>query len=177
MRAQFDRLAGVWESRRGPEALAPLVAALERVPAARAALDLGTGTGKAARLLAQRYPEASVVGVDIASAMIEQARALLPAELEGRVRFEVADASALPYPDGSFDVAVLLNAIPFFPELARVTAPGGSVVFAFYSGPATPIYVPPETLRERLAPLGFGGFEEFAVGEGTAFLARKGEAG
>jgi SAM-dependent methyltransferase len=173
LRFQFDRIAGTWEGRRGPEALAPLHAALEQVETARMALDLGTGTGKAARVLAERYPEATVIGVDIAPGMVEQAKALLPPELRSRVRFEVADAASLPYADGSFDVVVLLNMIPFFPELARVTAPGGSVIFAFYSGSSTPIYVPPQTLRDRLGLHGFVGFGELAAGEGTAFLARK----
>lgn len=173
LRWLFDTIAPAWEQRRGPEALAPLHAALERVEPASSALDLGCGTGKAARVLAARYPAAEVVGVDLSPAMIEQARALLPAELAGRVRFEVADAAKLPFPDAFFDLVVLLNMIPFFPELARVTAPDGAVVLAFYSGPATPIYVSPETLRRRLAPLGFDRFEELSAGEGTAFLARK----
>ncbi len=173
MRAQFDRLAGVWDDRRGPEALLPLVAALERVPTARRALDVGTGTGKGARLLADRYPAISVVGVDLSPRMIAEARRLLPPGMAGRVRFELADASALAFPDDEFDLVILLNMIPFFPELARVTAGGGALVLAFSSGASTPIYVPPHTLRERLAPLGFGEFEEFAAGGGTAFLARK----
>jgi SAM-dependent methyltransferase len=173
LRSQFDRLAGEWEGRRGREALAPLESALDRVPSAARALDLGTGTGKAARAVASRYPEATVVGVDIAPAMVAEAARLLPAELAGRVRFEVADASALPYADASFDLVVLMNMIPFFAELGRVTAPGGVVVFAFFSGPQTPIYVSPETLRARLGSAGFGSFEELAAGEGTAFLARR----
>lgn len=177
LRRLFDKLAPVWEGRRGPEALAPLNAALERVESVSTALDLGCGTGKAARVLAARYPEADVVGVDIAPAMIEEARALLPAELAARVRFQVADASDLPFDDASFDVVVLLNMIPFFPELARVARPGGAVVLAFYSGPATPIYVAPRTVRERLEPLGFDRFEELSTGEGTAFLARKRDSG
>lgn len=178
LRAEFDRLAPVWEGVRGPEALAPLGAALDRLDRPPGlVLDLGTGTGKAARLVAERFPEAEVVGVDLAPAMIEQARELLPAELAGRVRFEVADASALRFEDSAFDLVVLLNMIPFFPELARVTAPEGSLVFAWYSGPATPIWAPPETLRAGLAPLGFERFEELEVGTGTALLARRGKPG
>lgn len=174
LRAQFGRLAPVWEGVQGPQALAPLAAALERVePASRRILDLGTGTGKAARLVAERFPGAEVVGADLAPAMVEQARRLLPPALAGRVRFEVADASALPWEDGAFDLVVLLNMIPFFSELARVTAPGGYVVIAHARGPSTPIWTPPETLRERLSPLGFGDFELVAAGEGTALLARK----
>jgi SAM-dependent methyltransferase len=173
LRAQFDRLASSWEGRLGPEALAPLAVALERAEAPARALDIGTGTGKAARLVAERFPDAEVVGVDLAPAMVATARRLLPGELSGRVRFEVADASRLPFPDGSFDLVVLLNMIPFFDEIARVTATGGTFAASFSFGAATPIYVPPETLRARLAPLGFGEFEEIAVGGGMAFLARK----
>ena len=172
LRAQFDRLAPVWERRVGPEGLASLAAALERVEGPpRRVLDLGTGTGKAARAVAARFPEAKIDAVDLSPAMIEEARRLLPPELASRVRFEVADASALPFPDGTFDLAVLLNMIPFFGELARVVAPGGLVIFSFSFGPGTPIYVPPETLRARLAPLGFGRFEELAAGAGTVLLA------
>jgi hypothetical protein len=57
--------------------------------------------------------------------------------------------------------------------VARITAPGGAVVLAFSSGAATPIYVAPETVRGHLGPLGFGEFEEVAVGDGTSFVARK----
>jgi ubiquinone/menaquinone biosynthesis C-methylase UbiE len=178
LRAEFERLAPRWDEVIGPERLAPLAAALDRLqPEPGEVLDLGTGTGKAARLAAERFPEADVVGVDLAPAMIEQARALLPAELAGRVRFDVADASKLPFQDGAFDLVVLLNMIPFFEELARVTAPGGTAVFVAVSGSSTPIWTPPETLRARLEPLGFADFEELEEGAGTAFLARRAEPG
>jgi len=174
LRRQFDRLAPGWEARLGPEALIPLDAALDRLTEPpRRVLDLGTGTGKAARVVAKRFPQAEVVGVDLSPAMIEEARRVLPAELSGRVRFEVADASRLPFEDGAFDLVVLLNMIPFFEELARVTAPGSRVVVASSFGPLTPIYVPPDTLRKRLAPLGFADFEELTAGEGIALLATR----
>ena len=124
-------------------------------------------------MLARRYPEAEVVGVDLAPAMLAEARKLTPPELAGGVRFEEADAEHLAYPDASFDLVSLANMIPFFPELARVTAPGGAVVFSFSGGAETPIYVPPELLRKELSKLGFAEFADFAVGRGTAFLARK----
>jgi SAM-dependent methyltransferase len=178
LRAQFDRLAPVWDERRGPEALAPLAAALDRLerPPERA-LDLGTGTGKAARFVAGRFPACEVVGADLSPAMVAEARRLLPAELSGRVRFEVADASALPYPDGAFDLVLLVNMIPFFPELERVVSPGGTLIVASFSGPETPIYTPPETLRARLAARGFECFEELRAGSGDAVLARRRKGG
>ncbi len=176
LRANFDALASQWHEIAGPEALAPLAEALGRLEAPpRRILDLGTGTGKGAQLAAERYPEAEVLGVDLSSGMIEEAGRRLPPELSGRVRFEVADASALPLGDGAFDLVVLLNMIPFFSELARVTAPGATVVVVHMSGDSTPIWTPAETLREKLEPLGFDRFEELAVGNGTAFLARKGK--
>jgi SAM-dependent methyltransferase len=176
LRSQFEHLAPVWDKRRGPETLIPLGAALDRLDEApQRILDLGTGTGAAARVIARRFPDAEVVGVDLAPKMVEEARARLPADLAGRVRFEVGDASTLEFEPGAFELVVLLNMIPFFEELARVTAPGGTVIFAFSSGPDTPIYVPTERLRERLEPLGFEGFEEAAAGPGTAVMARRAE--
>jgi malonyl-CoA O-methyltransferase len=172
VRAQFERLAPSWEQRRGPESLISLGAALDRLELQpRRILDVGTGTGVAARVLARRFSEAEVVGVDLAPAMVEEARRLVPEDLVGRIVFETADATALPFADDAFDLVVLLNAIPFFEELARVTAPGGAIVFAFSSGSATPIYVSTETLRSRLEPLGLDRFEELSAGGGTAVVA------
>ncbi len=108
--------------------------------------------------------------------MVEQARRKIPPGLAGRVRFEVADASRLPYEDGAFDLVGLSNMIPFFDELARVTAPGGTVVIAFSSGADTPIYVPSERLRAELSRRGFSEFADFEAGNGTALLARKAKA-
>jgi ubiquinone/menaquinone biosynthesis C-methylase UbiE len=173
-RRQFDRIAPVWDEMRSAEAFAPLDAALDSLDTVPSrVLDLGTGTGRAAFLLARRYPEAVVVGVDLAPAMLAEARKLTPPELAGRVRFEKADAEHLAYPDASFDLVSLANMIPFFPELARITAPGGGVVFSFSGGAETPIYVPPELLRKELSKLGFAEFADFAVGRGTALVARK----
>ena len=115
-------------------------------------------------MLARRYPAAEVVGVDLAPAMLAEARKLTPPELASRVRFEEADAEHLPYPDTSFDLVSLANMIPFFPELERVTAPDGAVVFSFSGGADTPIYVPSEVLRTELAKRGFTEFADFAAG-------------
>jgi SAM-dependent methyltransferase len=177
LRRQFDTLAPGWDNRIGPEGLIPLGAALDALPdPPRRVLDLGTGTGRAARVVAKRFPAAELVGLDLSPEMIEKANELLPSELAGRVRFQVGDASALAHEDESFDLVVLMNMIPFFEELARVTAPAGHAVFAFSFGADTPIYVPPETLRARLERLGFEDFRELAAGHGNALLATKKKA-
>ena len=173
-RRQFDRMAPVWDGMRSDDSFAPLQAALDSLDTSpERVLDLGTGTGRAAFLLARRYPDAEVVGVDLAPAMLAEARKLTPPELASRVRFEQADAERLPYPDASFDVVSLANMIPFFPELERVTAARGAVVFSFSGGAETPIYVPSEVLRSELSERGFTEFADFAAGNGTAFVARK----
>jgi ubiquinone/menaquinone biosynthesis C-methylase UbiE len=173
LRSMFDGLAPTWETRIGPHHLWALDRALEGVPPPGRVLDLGTGTGVVAIALAERYPGAEIVGIDISSGMIEEARRKLPAELAGRVRFEVGDASALDCSDGDFDVVVLSNMIPFFDELARVVAPGGFLVLSFSRGAETPIYVAPERLREELGRRGFAEFAEFSAEPATALRAKR----
>ena len=178
LRRQFDRLAPRWDEIRTPDHLAAFERALERVePQPRRALDLGTGTGDGAFAVARRFPEAEVVGIDLAGSMIAAARRKTEPEFADRVRFEVGDAAALPFEDGAFQLVTLANMIPFFDELARVVAPGGYVVFGFSGGSGTPIYVDSARLRAELGRRGFTHFAEVEAGRGTAFLARKGEAG
>jgi SAM-dependent methyltransferase len=127
----------------------------------------------AAFLAARRFPEAEVVGADVAEAMLAEARADTPPELAERVRFEAGDAAELPFDSGSFDLVILANMIPFFDELDRVLADDGHLVFSFSGGPDTPIWVPPERLRRELGARGFAEFADFEGGGGTALLARK----
>jgi len=173
-RRQFERLAPVWDDRRSADAFAPVERALDALPSPpRRALDLGTGTGQVAQIVARRFPTVEVEGLDIAAKMIDEARRKVPPELAPRVRFEVADASRLPHEDGAFDLVTLGNMIPFFDELARIVAPGGHVLLSFSAGPETPIWVPPERLKRELAARGFTDFADFAAGRGTALLGRK----
>jgi ubiquinone/menaquinone biosynthesis C-methylase UbiE len=174
MRRQFDALAPVWESMRMEDSLAPYEAGLQALdsPPARA-LDLGTGTGAGAFAIARRFPEAEVVGADVSTGMLAEAERQLPEDLRARVTFQRADASGLPFADGSFQLVAHANMIPFFDEVARVLAPGGHALFAFSSGATTPIYVPMEKLRAELEPRGFTDFAEFNAGRGNALLARK----
>jgi ubiquinone/menaquinone biosynthesis C-methylase UbiE len=165
----FDRVAPQWDSMRGPDSLAPFEAALEAVDApVTDVLDVGTGTGSGAAIVVRRFPDARVVGVDLSEEMLERARVNVAG-----AEFRRADASSLPFPDGSFDLVAHANMIPFFDEVARVLRPGGTALFAFSIGDQTPIYVTPERLRAELAQRGFTDFADFTAGRGTALTARK----
>jgi SAM-dependent methyltransferase len=168
IRRQFDRLAPVWDQMRMEDTFAAYEAALERIDGAVGrALDVGTGTGAGARLLKQRFSDAEVVGVDLATAMLDEARRLVP-----EVSFVEGDAARLPFGDDSFDLVAHQNMIPFVNQVDRVLKPAGWVLFAFSAGPETPIWVEPPRLRRELERRGFTDFAEIAAGRGIAVVAR-----
>ncbi|MFW6092091.1 MAG: SAM-dependent methyltransferase, partial [Actinomycetota bacterium] len=102
----------------------------------RRVLDLGCGVGAAAVYLAQRRP-VEVVGVSISRTQIRLAErfAARSGPLQGRVRFAVADFTALPESLAGFDLAFAIEsfvhadpASAFFRQAACALRPGGSLV-------------------------------------------------
>ena len=100
----------------------------------RRILDLGAGTGVFTSVLGKRYRKADVIALDIATAMLQQARA------RGgwwyRPRCVCGDAEALPFADASFEFIfsnLMLQWCTNLPaallELRRVLAPGGLLMF------------------------------------------------
>ncbi len=94
-------------------------------------LDAGCGTGEAASRLAELFPRARVLGVDIIDAHLELARTRY-AHLASRLTFEHQSIFELQVADHSFDLTVcrhVIHAIPYpdrvIAELARVTRRGG----------------------------------------------------
>jgi ubiquinone/menaquinone biosynthesis C-methylase UbiE len=151
VRSFFERSAPGWDQRTGagsPQHLAPLAAGALHVPTApERVLDVGTGTGEGALLLAREFPHASVRGIDISEEMVRSAQHKIGLDPEGRVAFRVADAAALPYQDDSFDLVAQLNMPPFFGEIARVLRPQGHVIVAASWGASTPFYTPAAVLE------------------------------
>jgi len=97
-------------------------------------LDVACGTGNLAVIAARQGCEVS--GIDIASNLLEQAR-VRAAKAGLNIDFKEADAEALPYPYGRFDLAVSMFGVMFTPqpdvavaELRRVTRPGGQIALA-----------------------------------------------
>jgi SAM-dependent methyltransferase len=97
-------------------------------------LDVACGTGNLA--LPAARAGAVVTGVDIATNLLEQARARAAAE-GLPAKFVEGDAEKLPYPDASFDAVISMFGVMFAPrpelaaaELLRVCRPGGRIALA-----------------------------------------------
>jgi ubiquinone/menaquinone biosynthesis C-methylase UbiE len=177
MRRFFERAAPGWDQRTGAgsvDHLAPLAAALLHVkPAPERALEVGTGTGEGALLLAREFPQARVRGVDLSEEMVRTAKHKVGLDPEGRIAFRVADAADLPYEDESFDLITHLNMPPFVAEVERVLRPGGQVVVASSWGSATPFYTPTAALDWAFAKRGIESGEAGEAAAGTYWVGRK----
>jgi SAM-dependent methyltransferase len=97
------------------------------------ALDIATGGGHVAKALAPLCD--AVVASDLTSEMLEAAEAFISSHGIANVRYVLADAEALPFPDESFDIVTCRIAPHHFPrpdrfaiESARVLKSGGRFV-------------------------------------------------
>ncbi len=93
-------------------------------------LELATGPGLLAKHVA--YAAKRMVATDYAEGMIREAK---KEKYPANLTFEVADATALPYPDASFDAVLIANALHVMPnpeaalrEIRRVLRPGGILI-------------------------------------------------
>ena len=113
-----------------------------RRPGAQA-LDVATGAGFTAMTLAPLVHE--VVGTDLTEERLAQARRLAGERGLSNVRFQTADATALPFPDASFDLVTSRFAPHHFTdlrrglqEIVRVLKPGGQVIILDTCSPEDP---------------------------------------
>ncbi len=85
----------------------------------RRILDVGTGTGLIALMMAQRFPDAEVYGIDLDTEAVEQARENVRASVFAP-RVNIVHAAVQDYADGTFD-AIVSNP-PYFVD--SLTCPG-----------------------------------------------------
>lgn len=155
-------------------------------------LDVATGTGWAARVLANHG--AKVTGVDIAGGLIDAAR-ILASKAQLDISFQVGDAEELPFEDESFDAIVSTFGVMFSgrpevaaAELARVCKKGGRIglttwfpdsnIFGIFKvmkpyQPTPPTPLPPSPFawgnQERVSEL-LGSTFDLQFETGTVFL-------
>jgi SAM-dependent methyltransferase len=108
------------------------------VPAPMRVLEIAAGTGIVTRRLRDLLPrEAHLIATDLNPPMVEVARGKF--RPDEKVEFQPADATALPFPDTSFDAVVCQFGVMFFPdkdkgyrEAHRVLVSGGRYLFSVW---------------------------------------------
>ncbi len=138
-RARRQDPAASWEDVRCIDLEVATIAAA--LPRGGRLLDVGCANGHATVRIARASGATAVTGVDFSEEMIAAARARLDAERPATpVRFEVADARALPFGDAAFDAVCTTRMLINLPnwdeqaraigELFRVCRPGGRVILS-----------------------------------------------
>jgi len=109
------------------------IAARAQVVGARRILEVAAGTGIATQAVAAVSPAAEIEATDLNGAMVNLAAARHHNE---KVRWSIADASALPFEAGRFDLVICQFGVMFFPdrqqafrEARRVLTPDGTYLF------------------------------------------------
>jgi len=139
---QYRQLAPLWDDERGRYRRIPLADALARggpLPDGWCA-ELGCGTGLLTPLLTQVWSR--VAGLDLSWDMLHRSAA--PARI-------LADASRTPLLAARVAAIVLADVPLFAPEMVRILAPHGVVIWSNALGRDAPHHVPVETVRSSLA--------------------------
>ncbi len=125
------------------------------LPPVRAPLcvDIACGTGDVALLLAERYPEGRVAGLDIAEPMLAIARSRND---HRNLRFHRRDMCETGFPEQSVDIVTGSYALRNAPDLARavgeirrILKPGGTAAFLDFSKPRAACFRIPRHLLLR----------------------------
>jgi ubiquinone/menaquinone biosynthesis C-methylase UbiE len=119
-------------------------------------LDVGCGNGAFTEMLVEQCAPVSVVGIDPSEGQLAYARTRPASRV---AQFRQGDAMSQPFPDDTFDAAVMPLVIFFVPdpakgvaEMARVVCPGGTV--AAYAWDMEGGGFPYEALHEEMRGLG-----------------------
>ena len=101
-------------------------------------IDVGCGFGATNLVLAERFVDSEIVGIDLSEPLLQLAGTTAESKgLSGRMRFEKADVQEIPFADNTFDVAINVNMvhlveepIKMLNEIERILLPGGHLFIA-----------------------------------------------
>jgi ubiquinone/menaquinone biosynthesis C-methylase UbiE len=134
VRQEYDRLAGEYDERWQRYVDETLRAVTDAITfrGGEQVLDIACGTGELERRLLQRWPGLLLIGCDLSAGMLAQAESK---PIAGDVSWIQVDATALPFPDASFDAVICANSFHYFrapeqslAEMRRVLRPGARLV-------------------------------------------------
>lgn len=97
-------------------------------------LDICTGTGFAALLIAKQFKNAKIEGVDLNPEMIRISREKAKKSSHSNMIFKIGNAMKLDYPDNRFNLVVTTNAPIYLAEAVRVLKPEGEILVAYSFG-------------------------------------------
>jgi len=140
---EYDRMGAVLSLGRDPAWRRFLVSRVNAIPGSWV-LDVATGTGLVARALVAK--NVRVVGVDQSVAMVRRGQAAVRRDgLAKRLRFVLAQAQSLPFPDETFDALTFTYLLRYVDdpaatlrELARVLRPGSVMASLEFHEPQDP---------------------------------------
>lgn len=139
----YDDFGALWDRIAGGAATQAFRALSRRqIRSGALILDVGAGTGRSIALLLRESLPERVVGVDLSTGMLAQAKKKIA---DRRVVLVQADAMRLPFPDDIFDAVTSMWMMETLPdpkgavgEFLRVLRPDGIVLVAFSALPAQP---------------------------------------
>lgn len=179
VRAHWDQFAsnfsGAFE--RTTLQLAQTLATQLRLHEGARLLEVGGGTGAAAKLVSQLAPELPLVTTDLSGAMSRLANAQTPA----RVQVSMADAERLPFAAGAFDRYLANLSLMLVPdaeaclrEAARVVRPGGLLAWSVWGRPEhSPMFsLPPQSAKRVGITLPEKPRSNFHLGDRRALIER-----
>ena len=146
----FDTMAPEWHTRTSEQRREPLRDALARgdlrhhregLRKGGLCIEIGSGTGSSSDDLAANFE--TVVSLDLSREMLHHAPSAHSLRVQG-------DACRLPMRDDAADAVVLVNALLFPHEMARVLAPGATLVWVNSLGNRTPIHLSAEDVEKAL---------------------------
>lgn len=152
-RVAFDKQACTYDtSSKGAHArrLYPFILAELSSASGVSILDLGCGTGALTQLVARKHPDCHLVGIDISSNMVTQARKNLGSHIE----VIEANSNSLPFPNETFNIVYCNDSFHHYPdpyqvidEVWRVLQRGGVFVIGECALPALARFIMNTTIR------------------------------